>query len=279
MMENCVPFVWQANACDLQPSPWVQLRGAASILAVVSDLDRPGVEMVQRFLNENPDCSARIVAVLYPACPTTDRVLEKLHEYVQQLDGRFQCALLPDGLIAAVTRMTVVLAPPAAARSARLWVGNSGNFGIGSRAASRLHVLWEPEPLLQDRFLGWFAALWESAAPLTATTARIPRLTWPKGDPEAGVLWEEYARLCQELGAVFPELEKVKTPEQQKAAEQRTDQAVKKLCEELAIRTPDPLATRVVEFYKKGRLVTVDKTGPRAPTQGSGQYSAARGRG
>lgn len=60
---------------------------------------------------------------------------------------------------------------------------------------------------------------------------------------------------------MFPEPEKVKTPEQQKAAEQRADQAVKKLCGELAIRPPDPLATRVVEFYKKGRLVTVDKTG------------------
>jgi hypothetical protein len=217
-----------------------------------------------------------MVAVLYPACPTTDRVLDRLLECVQQLDGRFKCVLLPDGPITTATRTTVVLAPPAAARSARLWVGNSGNFGIGSRTASRLHVLCEPEPLLQDRFLGWFAALWESAAPLTATTARIPRLTWPKGDPEAGVLWEEYARLCRELVTVFPEPEKVKTPEQQKAAEQRADQAVKKLCGELAIRPPDPLATRVVEFYKKG-AGDRRQDGPRASTQGSGQYSPARG--
>jgi len=231
-----------------------------SILAVVSDLDWSGVEMVQGFLIENPDCSARMVAVLYPACPTTDTVLARLFEVVKQLDGRFQCKLLPDGPITTATRTTVVLAPSEATRSARLWVGNSGSFGIGSRTASRLHVLSEAEPLLQDRWLGWFAGLWEAAAPLTATTTRIPRLAWPKGDPEAGILWEEYERLCRELCAVLPEPEQVKTPEQQKAAEQRTEQAVKQLCDELAIRQPDPLATRVAELYKKGRLVTVDKT-------------------
>lgn len=260
-MENSPPFVWQPAACDLEPSPWVHMGGSASILAVVSDMDRSGVETLHCFLSENPHCSARMIAVLYPACPTTDAVLDSLLEVVRQLDGRLQCTLLPDGPITAATRTTVVLAPAVAARSPRLWIGNSGNFGIGSRTASRLHVLSEPEPLLQDRWLAWFAGLWEAAAPLTATTTRIPRLAWPKGDPEAAVLWEEYARLCWQLGTVLPEPEGVKTPEQQKIAEQRTEQAVKKLCEELAIRQPDPLAARVAEFYKKGRLVTVDKTG------------------
>jgi hypothetical protein len=179
-------------------------------------------------------------------------VLDRLLEVVQQLDGRLQSTLLPDGPITTATRTTVVLAPAVEARSPRLWVGNSGNFGIGSRTASRLHVLSEPEPLLQDRWLAWFAGLWEAAAPMTAATTRIPRLAWPKGDPEAGLLWEEYARLCRQLGTVFPAPEPGKTLEQQKAAAQRTEQAVKKLCEELAIRQPDPLATRVAEFYKKG---------------------------
>jgi hypothetical protein len=262
-MENSLPFVWQPTACIPEPSPWIQLVGSTSILAVVSDLDRDGIETLQTFLSESHDCSVRLVVVLYPACPTTDRVLDQLLDSSQQLNGKLQCALLPDGPITTATRTTVLLAPSTTARSARLWVGNSGNFGIASRTASRLHVISEPEPLLQDRWLGWFAGLWEASAPLTATTVRIPRLSWPKGDAEAGILWEEYARLCRELGGVFPqpEQEQVKTPEQQQAAEQRNEAAVKKLCEELEIRKPDPLATRLAEFYKKGRLVTVDKTG------------------
>jgi hypothetical protein len=64
-MENSLPFVWQPNACIPEPSTWIQLVGSTSMLAVVSDLARDGIETPQALLSESHCCSVRLVVILY----------------------------------------------------------------------------------------------------------------------------------------------------------------------------------------------------------------------
>lgn len=68
-MEDSLPIVWQPNACNPEPSPWIQLTGSSSLLAVVSDLDRDGIETLQAFLTDSPDWFGAVGRSPVPGVP------------------------------------------------------------------------------------------------------------------------------------------------------------------------------------------------------------------
>jgi hypothetical protein len=253
-MEPNPPLVWPLS--DNRP-PWTGFGNAAQWFAATSALDDSGVAAVEEWLNTSGAKSAQLIVLVYGACATTHLVLTRLLKIVAASNAKLECFLLATGHYHTDANGTAVLMQTPGRRFRQLWTGNTSNFDMIAAPDGRLNVFMDVEDALAGRWMHWFARLLERSAPLTALTADIPALLPPQGNEEGFRIWESYQGMCAELG-MPPE---PKTEEEQVAAEERIEEKTKELCAKMNVAAPDPIAERVLELYKQGVLVTIDKSG------------------
>ena len=144
-----------------------------------------------------------------------------------------------------------------------LWTSTAGDFGLTRPTVDEAHLLLEADPLVGDKFIGWFSELAARSAPLTPATAQIPALVPTAGTREGADMWDRYAASCrgiastvQDPAADYPTADS-STPT---APAERAAAVQNLLREELKIPRPDPLLPQLIQLFEKGELVMIDKT-------------------
>lgn len=234
--------------------------------ALIGQLDYRVIAHLKRFLSSNPKLHVRILASVYPASSTQEDTLAELLKLTEQLRPRLEVNLLPIPSDGETSPFTTVASVNKDNSQYHFWFENAnrlrtseaipGHFGIHIDADGAAFKMW------LDRFV----ILRQSAVPLTALTARVPRLVPARGSLEAAESWRAYLNSCRELGGncLPPSINAEGASE---VTEEKTQAAVERICHDAGIDPPDSLAPTLARILSKGHIVTIDKSSRTPPLE------------
>jgi hypothetical protein len=96
------PFVWpeprarESLGIYEQTPPFGELGLAASVLfGTVASLTVRGVDVLESWLERQPDLKARLIVMVYPACPTRQANLSRLLQVAEHASDRLLAVSAP----------------------------------------------------------------------------------------------------------------------------------------------------------------------------------------
>lgn len=236
---------------------------ADAFFAVIGQIDYRVIADLKRFLSTNATLRVQILACVYPASSTQEDTLADLLQLTEQLRPRLEVNLLPIESDAETSPFTTVACINKENSQCRLWFENANRLTTSGLIPGHFGMHVDADGAAFKRWLDRFVILRESAAPLTACTARVPRLVPARGSSEAAESWRAYVDSCRELGGSgFSPSTMVQGGKEPSG--ERTNMAVERLCQDAGIEPPDPLAPTLASILNKGHIVTIDK-GSRTP--------------
>lgn len=199
-----------------------------------------------------------LVVVVAPAGPTREEHLKALESLQAQHQGpqkEFQVRVLPaDRAVGAdyeksTLPPTTLLAHSTHTGETWLSIGSVGDTGHDDPTIASFNAVFHPDDALRDAWRRWFHYLFESAAPLTTETVRVPHLVPAQGDPAAAELWAAFQQTC-----LRPAQEHTSPP----TVDPETGEVEAKPWDD-GITALDPLGQIFQQVYASGWLVTVDE--------------------
>src|ERR1019366_4737454 len=193
------PFVWpeprayEALATYEHAPPFGELASATkSLFGTVSSLTARGVDVLEAWLEHEPDLKVRLIVTVYPACATRQPDLSRLLQIVERALGRLRvriCALerITDrgtNTLCFVAKISDVV---------HVVTGPSENFGLESTQEGQVNFVFRADPALVEAYRRHFDWLWARSREITAPGATlIPDLCLPEGTAEGSRLWRDY---------------------------------------------------------------------------------------
>jgi hypothetical protein len=231
--------------------------------AVIGQVDYRVIADLKRFLSANATLRVQILACVYPASSTQEDTLAELLQLTEQLRPRLEVNLLPIESESETSPFTAVACVNKENSQCRLWFENANTLTTSAAIPGHFGVHIDADGAAFQRWLDRFVILRESAVPLTARTARVPRLVPARGSSEAAESWQAYVDSCRKLGGSgFPPSTMAEGAKD--LTEGTTNTAVERLCQAAGIEPPDPLVPTLASILNKGHIVTIDK-GSRTP--------------
>ena len=264
-----VPFIWPEPRVregmttyeNNPPFSELVLR-AASLFGVIPSLTTQGVDLLERWLDQNRGLKASVIVAVYPACATSQADLGHLHALVERSADRLTAHIWP---LEQVTDRSINALCLSAKDSdiVHIVAGTNEDLGLDPWGGGHLNFVFRADPPLVEAFKRHFDWLWAHSCEIASPHAiAIPDLVLPKGSEEGARMWQAYmnellsapvnddmprtiARVDPETGDVVlksPEGEDLPTPTGQ-----------------LGIKKLDPIADQIARVYEKGVLVSIDK--------------------
>jgi hypothetical protein len=262
------PFIWPElrvvqQLCTYEHEPpygELALR-SRSLLGIVSALTGGGSDVLETWLERNPELQARLVVVVYPACGTRQADLHRLLQVIDRASGRLSVHLYPlDWVTDRATNTLCFLLP--VSEDAYFVTGPTEDLGCESSGNAHLNFVFRADPALVGAFQHHFNWLWSKSQDLSADgVAILPELVLPEGSEAASRLWLDYVQHC--CAPVLPSSPTARV-------DPRTGEVV--LCsedgrevtppaQEIGFTKPDVLREQMARLYTKGALVSIDKLG------------------
>lgn len=233
-----------------------------SLFGVLSDIDGDGVNNLAKTLEENNSIKLRILIVVYPACVTDSSILYRIISLTNESMGRVEFRLLIassvyDKPINALCYIQDNTAP-------LFTIGGMSVLGAESARVSPNFTFYGDDALLGS-WSNWFNWAWSQSVQLDSDTASIPALMPVQGTEEADRLWQDYWSRCHRIPAGSRSLH-VEVNEHTGKVEYKdsSGESILTPAEELGCKTLDAelgdLVSKLEQLYRKGALVTIDKT-------------------
>jgi hypothetical protein len=234
--------------------------------AVIGQVDCRVIADLKRFLNSNPKLHAQILACVYPASSTQEDTLAELLELTEQLRPRLEVNLLPIPSDSETSPFTTAASVNKDNSVYHFWFENANRLRTSAAIPEHFGMHINADGAAFKMWLDRFAILREVAVPLTALTARVPRLVPARGSLEAAKSWQAYLDSCRELGgACLPPSTNAEAAKE--ISQQRTLAAVERICRHAGIEPPDSLAPTLASILSKGHIVTIDKSSRTPPLE------------
>lgn len=256
-------------------------QGAHSLFGVVSAITAQGVDVLETWLDRNPDLKARLVVMVYPACATRKADLLRLLDLVKRLSGR----LTPSETMQAhstieneVSRLSVHIHPleritdratnavcflTSGAEAVHFVIGSSEDLGFESRQDGCINFVFRADTVLVEGFKRYFDWVWANSREITANgVAQVPDLVLPEGTEEGARMWQDYLRACLAVASIEdkPQIVADVDPDTGDVTIRSEDgREVTPPTEELGFAKMDQLADWISRLYDKGALVSIDK--------------------
>jgi hypothetical protein len=170
--------------------------GAALLAGVITGFADGALEWLREVIHHSGARRIRLIFAVYPAGPTrAEHLIEAnmLAAVAAGTDADVQFRVLAVDRAYGVDCELPSLPPTifyarAADGTPMLCVGSIGDGGCGPLALWSFNAVFQPDDNLSDAWRRWFEYMFDRAAPLTAATAQIPRLSPPSGNVE-GARW------------------------------------------------------------------------------------------
>ena len=253
---------------------------AKALFGMASSLTVRGVEVLEAWLEHEPDLKARLIVMVYPTCATRQADLSRLLQVADRTSDRLRARICP--LERITDRGTNALCFVAKATDAlHIVTGPTEDFGLEPWQDDQVNFVFRADPPMVETFKRYFDWLWAKSREITAPGATlIPNLVLPEGSVEGGRLW--WAYIDGSVDAA-PEVREVDADEGDEAqaiqleAKEKPEVAevdpntgdvtltstdgkhIPAATEELGVKKMDPLAERVARLYETGALVSIDK--------------------
>lgn len=263
-----VPYVFpepraleEIGGYEHQP-PFSQLAlEAKAVFGITSALTAKGVDALNSWLERNPNLSARLILLVYPACATRQADLSRLLDVVTRTSDRVSVRIR---LLERVTdRGANALCFVDQRSDAAIVAGPSEDLGLELPTDGCVNFVFRAVPTLVESFRRYFDWLWENSLDITAQVAvRIPELILPEGTEEAAQIWQDYMSACSDVVPLKGTLGAVAHIEPDTGEITIMSEDGKEVItptEEIGIPKLDPLAERIARLYEKGHLVSIDK--------------------
>ncbi len=263
------PFVWpepriteEMSTYERQP-PFDHLGlTSRSLFGIVSAMTSKGVEVIESWLEENPNLKVRLIVVVYPACATRQADLSRLSDIVERMIDRLSIHIRP--LERTADRGANALCFLALDSGAvQLVTGPSEDLGLETCPAGCVNFVCRPGPVLVEAFRRYFDWLWFNSREITASgVTLIPELVLSEGTEEGARLWRAYRSECVDglsLHEAPPAVAHVDIFTGDVTIGSQDSQRVPTPSEELGLEKLDQLAEQVARLYEKGALVSIDK--------------------
>jgi hypothetical protein len=237
--------------------PFGQLALAASVLfGTVSSLTTRGIDVLEAWLERQPELKARLIVMVYPACATRQADLSRLLQLAERASDRLLARICP--LERIIDRGTNALCfVQRVSDAVHVATGPSENFGLEPTQNGQVNFVFRADPSMVEAFKRYFDWLWASSREIAAQgAALIPDLVFPEGSLEGARLWRAYMDGPSE-GA--PEVAQVNPDTGDVTLMSAGGEEVLAPTEELGVKKLDPLAERVARLYEHGALVSIDK--------------------
>ena len=258
------PFVWpEPRARESQGTyeytpPFGELALAANALfGTVSSLTVRGADVLEAWLEHEPDLKARLIVMVYPTCATRQADLSRLLQIAERASGRLRARICP--LERLTDRSTNALCFVAkVSDTIHVVTGPSENFGLEPTQDEQVNFVFRADPAMVEAFRRHFDWLWAKSREINAPGATlIPDLSIPEGTAEGSRLWRDYmdgpAYAAAEVAEVDPNTGDVRLTSADGNDLPTTPTG------ELGVKRMDPLAERVARIYAMGELVSIDK--------------------
>jgi hypothetical protein len=234
--------------------------------AVIGQVDYRVIADLKQFLNSNPKLHVQILACVYPASSTQEDTLAELLELTEQLRPRLEVNLLPIPSDGETSPFTTVASVNKDNSQYHFWFENANRLRTSDAIPGHVGMHIDADGAAFKMWLDRFVILRESAVPLTALTARVPRLVPARGSLEAAESWRAYLNSCRELaGSCLPP--SINADDATEVTQERTQAAVERICHAAGIDPPDSLAPTLASILSKGHIVTIDKSSRTPPLE------------
>jgi hypothetical protein len=163
-------------AYERQPPFDDLVRGSNSLFGIVSALTERSVDVLETWLDDNPDLKVRFVLMVYPACATRQADLSRLLQLVERMADRLAVHVRP--LERATERaMNALCVLRLASDTAHMVTGPSEDLGLEPCQDGQVNLVFRADPTLVEAFKRYFDRLWVNARDITAKgTTLIPDL-------------------------------------------------------------------------------------------------------
>jgi hypothetical protein len=270
-----LPFLWPearfhaGHAAYPERPPFrAALLGAALLAGVITGFADGALEWLREVIHHSGARRIRLIFAVYPAGPTrAEHLIEAnmLAAVAAGTDADVQFRVLAVDRAYGVDCELPSLPPTifyarAADGTPMLCVGSIGDGGCGPLALWSFNAVFQPDDNLSDAWRRWFEYMFDRAAPLTAATAQIPRLSPPSGNVEGARLWQEFAELCRADATPGNAVETQVDPVTGEVAPTPTAEGTPATTWDLDAIKLDPLAREFSSIYATGKLVTVDES-------------------
>ncbi len=257
-----IPFIWPelftgfAQGTELPFD--VVAESSMSMFGVVSAPDALAVNWMDAYLKGNLERKLRVVLGIRPACQTKQSDLEDFLGLVERYRDRVAFRLYPETSI--LEHSSNLLCFVNEDGEAFLSLGPTENMGLSASSPSHANLVCMISAATLEACRSWFDSLWQMAGTLNQEVAsKIPIFVLPRGDAEAGRLWDGFRKLClsDELtsrpsGTPDPDSND-SDPADWK------DEDGQSPTDDIGIPKLDPLAQSIARLFELGVLVTVDK--------------------
>lgn len=263
---------WHARHGDYPERPPFRaaLRDATLLAGIVTGLADGALGWISEIIRQPGERRIRLVFAVYPAGPTREEHLLATSLLAAEAAGSgadVQFRVLPVerafGDDCELPSLPPTLLYAQAANGTPLFcLGSTGDGGCDKLAPWSFNSVFQPDDSLRDAWRRWFGFILEKAVPLTAETARIPRLAPARGDIEAMRLWREFIELCtaDKTGDTGSPAEPQVNPETGEVIPAATDEGPPPETWDGDATKLDPLAREFGRIYAAGKLVTVDES-------------------
>jgi hypothetical protein len=232
-----------------------------SLFGIVSALTEQGVDVLEYWLEGNPDLKVCLVVMVYPACATRQADLLRLLKTVERLPDKLSVYIRPlERITDRGSNALCFLTPDSDV--AHIVTGPSEDLGLDSQQKGQINFTLRADPALTEAFKRYFDWLWANSRDLIAKgVALIPDLVLPEGTEEGAQQWQAYvdncinAELPKYMRDVVAHVDPV-TGDIKICAED--GQEVAPPTERLGLAKLDQLAEQMARLYDKGVLVSID---------------------
>jgi hypothetical protein len=263
------PFVWPEpraieKMCTYEHEPpFSELALAShSLFGIVSALAERGIDVLETWLEDNPNLKACLIVMVYPACATRQADLSRLLQVVERTSDRLSVHIRPlERVTDRGTNALCFLTPDSDV--VHIVTGPTEDLGLGLRQEGQTNFVFRANPALVEAFKRYFDWLWTKSREITAKgVALIPALVLPEGTEEGARLWWAYLNDC--VNTALPEdmphaVAHVDPATGDVTIRSQDDREVKPPTEELGLAKLDQMAEQMARLYERGVLVSIDK--------------------
>jgi hypothetical protein len=259
------PFVWpDARVLDgtvdyeHQPPFEELVNNARLVYGTISALTEKGIDVINSWLNNKYRLEVSLILYVYPACATQSADLERLLGMVKMFKERLKVKVHP---LSQVTDhgSNALCFMSSDTKAFHIVTGPSEDLGLQNCRGGHVNFVFRAEQMLITFFNSYFN--WVSAHSryiYEEGVTQIPLLFIGNGDEEGARLWRNYrSNFDDSLKIVYVVDADTGSIKIQTADGKNVESAT----EELGIREPNPLATKIARLYDKGSLVSIDKLG------------------
>lgn len=245
--------------------PYIKLfNEPGALLGIVHDIQEDYREILDKILTENEGIEIRLILLLYPACLTKEEDLKAFFEFQEAFKSRCKLRLYLAKNRGIAPSSSLVFWTKSQNKPVMIF-GNSIPFPVEHLEEIDFNFCFNADTILAQLWKNRFELLWEKCSiALKQHTVKIPALVPAKGTKDASLAWEEYYRLCKNTITDDEKnfLKKIEVDDETGEvkiilADGTTE---KTETEKLNIPKYDKFAGELAKIFKKGNLITVDKT-------------------